>query len=276
MNAFSNSWGLMKESLRVLEEDKELLILPVLSGIACILVGLSFILPFVLVTIGAGSSIEGPRGLAYLPLAFVFYLVTYFIITFFNTAVVACASLRMEGGDPTIGYGLRVAADNLVPILAWAALSATVGMILKGLEKRFDWLGRLILGVIGIAWTLVTYLIVPVIIFEKRTIFESIKRSADLATQNWGRQVVGSVGLGLAYFLLMIPGFVPLIAGAFTQTWQGAVFGGVITALYLVLLATVISALRGVYTAALYRYATTRQVPAGFSPRYFTQAFQPK
>jgi hypothetical protein len=130
--------------------------------------------------------------------------------------------------------------------------------------------------VIGIAWTLVTYLIVPVIIFEKRNVFESIKRSADLATQNWGRQIVGSVGLGLAYFLLMIPGFFPLIAGAFTQTWQGAVFGGVITALYLVLLATVISALRGVYTAALYRYAKTRQVPAGFSPRYFTQAFQPK
>jgi hypothetical protein len=77
---------------------------------------------------------EGPRGLVYLPLAFVFYLVTYFIITFFNTAVVACASLRMEGGNPTIGYGLRVAADNLLPILAWAALSATVGMILKGLE----------------------------------------------------------------------------------------------------------------------------------------------
>ncbi len=115
MNSFSDSWALMKESMGVLSKDKEILILPVLSGIACMLVTASFALPLILTALGA-EAMNGPLEFlgdgAHLLVLFAFYLVNFFVITFFNTAVVACAAHRLQGGDPTVGQGLRVAAGR--------------------------------------------------------------------------------------------------------------------------------------------------------------------
>src|SRR5918992_481284 len=110
---FSRSWNLIKASGAVLRQDKELLLFPLFSAIATLLVAGSFIVP--LVTSGA---IERYEAQAYDPavaaLLFLFYLIQYFIIFFFNSALVGAAMIRLEGGDPTVADGLRIARSRIV------------------------------------------------------------------------------------------------------------------------------------------------------------------
>jgi hypothetical protein len=97
---------------------------------------------------GLGSERDSLTALDYVYLA-IFYFVAYFIGIFFTAAVVGAATLRLQGRDPTVGDGLRLAGSKLRRIAGWAAISATVGLILRSLEERFGFLGDLIVGLIG-------------------------------------------------------------------------------------------------------------------------------
>ena len=61
---------------------------------------------------------------------FLFYLANYFVIVFFNVALVSAASSRLAGGHATINDGLEVAWQRKSKIFQWALLSATVGIAL--------------------------------------------------------------------------------------------------------------------------------------------------
>src|SRR5262245_9221114 len=161
----SRGWLLMKQSWAVLRLDKELMLFPILSSIACLLVVASFIAPVVLVpglrdwalgVINANNQGDGQGGQARMQVpaivGFCFYLVNYFVIVFFNTALVSCAVLRFQGGDPTVGYGLRSAMSRLPQILAWALVAATVGWVLRMIEERVKFVGKIIIGFVGLAW----------------------------------------------------------------------------------------------------------------------------
>ena len=182
-------------------------------------------------------------------------------VIFFTAALVGCANIRLSGGDPTVGSGLRIAAAHLHRILAWALIATTVGVVLQSLRNRRSLLGGLLGSALGLGWTLITYLMVPVIIFEDLNMTNSIHRSAELFRKNWGEQVAGSFGFGLLNLLLLLPG---LALGALL--WQVDRAAGVILGVvYALILAVVTSAVTGVFTVALYRYATSGQAPAGFS-----------
>jgi Family of unknown function (DUF6159) len=86
---------------------------------------------------------------------------------YFNAAVMDAAMIRVNGGDPTISDGMKVARENIRRIAAWALFTATVGLILRAIAQRFVFIGRIIAGVASLAWGFATYLVVPVLIFEK-------------------------------------------------------------------------------------------------------------
>jgi hypothetical protein len=114
--------------------------------------------------------------------------------------------MRLSGGDPTMRDGLRIAVQHFGKIAGWAFIAATVGVILDTLKNGSNKLiGRLIAGGLGLAWTLITYLIVPIIILEDRTIYDSMERSAELFRKRWGEQIAGSFGFGLLNLLLLLP-----------------------------------------------------------------------
>ena len=85
---------------------------------------------------------------------FTMYVANYFIIVFFNVALVGVANSRLMGGTWTFRDGLELAWARKGTILQWALVAATVGVILRTLEERMGLIGRLIMRIIGVAWTL--------------------------------------------------------------------------------------------------------------------------
>lgn len=260
MGTLGRTWQLYKQSFEVLSADTEVLLFPVLSAISAILVGAGFFIPMYQDGTLAAMR-DGAAGWDDYLALFLWYWANYFVIIFFNSALVACANIRLTGGDPTVGDGLRAAVGRLGRIAMWALVAATVGMILNSLRNRRGKLQSLLGSFLGVGWTLITYLIVPVLIFEDRSITDSIRRSAGLFRKNWGEQVAGSFGFGLLNFLLFLPG---LALGALVWEYDH-VFAVITGLLYLLILAAVSSAVKGIFTVALYRYATQGETPYGFT-----------
>ena len=282
MSRLSNGWSMMKASYRVLKLDPELAIFPVLSGIATILVTATFIVPFALIGEGFGALERmGEDGGSYLGyvVGFLYYLVLYFLVFFFNTALVGAALIRLEGGDPTVRDGLDIALKKLGTILEYAAIAATVGMILRAVEERAGFVGRIVIGLIGLAWTLATYLTVPVLVTRDVGAIDAVKESASLFKKTWGEQMVGNVGFGLITFLIMlgmVAVMVPLVMVA--QAISPALIVAVVVSFVggFLCLVVVTSALKGIYSAALYRYATTGDPGGPFDAGMMRDAFRPK
>jgi hypothetical protein len=260
MGTLDRTWQLYKQSFAVLSADVEILLFPVMSAAAALVVGASFFVP--MYKIGAFEAMRArtARWDDYAAL-FVWYCLYYFVIIFFNSALAGCANIRLSGGDPTVTDGLRIAGARFPRIVAWTLVAATVGIFLQSLRNRRNIFGGLLGSALGLGWTLITYLIVPVIIFENRGIFDSIYRSSELFKKHWGEQVAGSFGFGLLNLLLFLPG---LLLGALFWTWDRG-FAVIAVGVYTLILAAVSSAVRGVFTVALYRYATSGEAPPGFS-----------
>ena len=185
----SNSWQLVKASAAVLRADKELIIFPIVSGIGVIIVTLTFALPMFLAGL-FDAAFFGQNQVVGLLVAFLFYLAHYFVIFFANSALVGAAMIRLRGGDPTVDDGFRIALKHVGPILGYAFVAATVGMILRWLSERSGTLGRIVVSLVGIAWNVTTYLTVPVLVMEEVGPIEAIKRSASLLKKSWGEQIV--------------------------------------------------------------------------------------
>ena len=188
----SRSWHLVKASAGVLRSDKELLLFPVISGIATLLVAATFMVPVLGLRLLEGGDI-GPLGFVML---FLFYVTQYFVIFFFNTALVGAAMVRLEGGDPTVADGLRIARGKLGAILGYAAIAATVGLLLKAASERAGAFGKILIGLLGMAWTVGTFLVVPILVTRDVGPIDAVKESMTLLKRTWGENVAGNVGIG--------------------------------------------------------------------------------
>lgn len=261
------SWLLVKQSWRVLMLDKELLVFPLLSGIAAILV---------LATFAAGVFASGiadkeaaPDDMGVWVALFVYYFANYFVIVFFNSALVACALIRFQGGDPTVADGLKAAAARIPQIVAWALLAATVGVVLRMIQERVEFVGRIIIALLGAAWTIATYFIVPVLVVEKLGPVDAFRRSVSLMKETWGESLASNVGVGatvaLVTFVFLIVGVVATV-GLFVVTGSfGVLIACAIVLLALLVLPTLVgSALNAIVLTALYLYAAEKKVPQAF------------
>jgi len=268
---FRRSWQLTKQSWRVLLADKELMVLPVLSGLAILVVCLSFVVPAAL--LGGEALLEEGREPLAVALALLFYMVSYSVAFFFQAAVIAGATERMRGGDPSLGSALAAARAHLGRILLWGCIAGTVGFVIKSIQERSELLGRVIMGLVGAAWSLATFFMLPVLVFEEHDIKGSFRRSWDIFRGTWGETMVGSGGIGLAAFLMFLA--VGAVAGAIAAVGLGIV-AIVVAILGAIAVGVISSALQGVYVAALYRYATAGETPAGFGERDLGDAFVPR
>ncbi len=270
----ARSWDLVKASASVLRSDKELMLFPVISGIATVVVLATFLLPMFALRIFADGF--GVGGAVF---AFLFYFVQYSVMIFFNCALVGAAMIRLEGGDPTLADGFRAARARLPAILGYAAVAATVGVLLQSLKRKDNnFVVRLVGSGLGAAWTLATFLVVPVLVTRDVGPIDALKQSATLLKRTWGENAVGQVGIGAAFGLITFA-LVLVGAGAALLAAQVSVALAIMVgALFLlvVLLAGVYqAALSGIYSAALYRYAVSHETPPAFRDAGLEQAFLP-
>lgn len=271
-HTLSNTWELLGSSVHVLGKDKELLLFPIVSGIVSIVIFASFAGG----AWGAGliggviENVEapGPDGeftwttneTTLAIVGFLFYLVSYFAVIYFNAALIGAAHIRLIGGNPTVADGFRAANACLGSIFIYALIAATVGLLLKALrDNSNNILARIVVGLIGIAWTLVTFLVVPVIVIERRGAFNAIKRSTSMLRETWGEQIASNLGFGIIGFLFSLPGIAIVALGVWLMgTGDSPVVGITVCALALVYwvgLGIILSTLKGIFVAALYAYA---------------------
>ena len=272
---FKRSFALVRASTEVLRQDTHLMLFPLISALSLLLVLVAFALPVFGLAAFDGL---GKRGLY--SIGFLFYVVQYFVIFYFNTALVGAVMIRLDGGSPTLRDGLRIANSRFAAILGYAVIAATVGVILRAIQERVGFIGRIIVGIIGSGWAVATFLVVPVIVMRDRGTLDSISESSALLKRTWGENVIGQGGLsaafGLVYFGLglAVAGLVWLLAPLASSISPVLVIAFAI-AVVLAFLACVLfhATLTGIYSAVLYRYAVDGSGAAGFDGDALGAAF---
>lgn len=278
MERIRNALGLVRASWEVVRADRELLLLPVLSGLASLAVlALVFFGAFgdQLDVVRAGGPLAMPTGVDWIVLAVGAYALSYTAI-FFNVAIVCAADERMSGGDPTLASALADARGHARAIAPWALVSVVVSTVLKAIEERGGLIGGIVAGLLGLGWALITYLVLPVLVLEGVGVREAISRSKDLFVRTWGETVSGDVGLTLVAFLAVLPAvpILVLVAGGGQRDMiVAAIVLGVAWCLFV---AVVMSALTNVFRVALYRFAVDGEAPPGFEDVDFGGVFPPK
>jgi len=316
---FSRSCQLVKMSAAVLNANKRLMIFPLLSSIAALAVVASFIPVFVsggdmnvappaepADTPTLTHTLDGPGEARFMPAQYtddgaaddvsgaapggqderdflmlaMFYLVMYFVIIFFNSALVGAALMYMRGEQATVSGGLSLAFSKLGTILGYAMIAATVGLVLRMIEERVGFIGRIVVSLLGMAWTVTTFLAVPVLVSRDVGPLDAVKQSAALLKETWGENLIANAGIGLFFMLIyvaIIGGFIGVAMlvplgndGQALLTWVAAL---VVT---LLLAGLVQATLQGIFSAALYHHATDGahgDPQATLSTDALTQAF---
>jgi hypothetical protein len=269
MGSISRGFRLAKASWAVVRQDRELLVLPVVSFL-CSLVVMAV---FGLGALGIGLPEQGQSvNPGIYVLGFCMYVALAFVTIFFNAAVIGTAMKRLEGQPATIHDGLALARQHIGKIFVWALITASVGMVLRAIQERSGIIGRILIGIVGLAWTLVTYFVVPVLLYEPLPVGQSIKRSAAIFKARWGEQFVGNATIGLAIFLVAIP--VVLVGGLVAGV--APIVGIPLLVIAIGALMAIGAACSGVFNAALYRYATTGNASGAFSEDDLNGSFRPR
>jgi hypothetical protein len=281
MERFTRSWEMAKQSWKVMRSHPSLALFPIISGITSFLVTLSFMLP-IFFSMGGVKMFESKQfntdsvPVAYYIVSFCYYLVSYFVVVFFNVALIHCANKVLNNQETSVGDGLRAATKRLGPILAWSLVGATVGMVLKAVSERVPFVGQIVVAVLGGAWNIVTFFVVPSLAIEGVGPITAIKTSFATIKKTWGESLIGNIGVSTAIGLLsLIP--IPILIGvAFTGSAWIIIGAVVMAALYWLALAIIGSCLTGIYTTAVFHFARTGTVPNVFSEEQIQMAFLPK
>jgi len=214
--------------------------------------------------------------LVFYGILFLFYLASYFVVIFFNTALISCVNARLNGRTMGVGEGLSAALRHFPAILAWALISATVGLLLQVLRDKAGFIGDIAAALIGGAWGLVTFFVVPVIVIEDTGVFDAMKESVALIKKTWGESIIGSGSIMLVFFLVGFVAFLVTLAtmmlGNVTVFWAAVMLFIVLV----VVLAVIAAAMQGIFITALYQYAKTGTVPSAFDRDLIANAFRQK
>jgi hypothetical protein len=273
MGRFRRGWALTKKSWALLNGHRELIRFPLYGAVATTLLAI--------VTLGPGLYLLDQDSLAgAIPLLVIGVYVLSVVGIYFSVGLAAAANMIFSGqADVTVADGLAVARSRFAQICGWAAVSTAISLLMGVLENQGGIGGQIAARVVGMAWSLVTFLSVPVIAIEGTGPLQTLKRSASIFRQRWGQQISGNIAIGGAVFLLgMLPAIALIAAGI--ALWSSASFLGallvVIGALVLAIAILISKALSGVFGVALYRYAVEGEAVGGFTQEELESAVKVK
>lgn len=281
----SINWRLFTACLALLRRNRRLLVFPLLS-LTALATQLAMFLGGAVVVAGIVSDwnayalLDGLFSqtdgwwtvlLALVPV----YVVLNFSTLFLNAAMVACVLTGLEGGRPSIRGGLRAAWASARRIFVWSLITGLVGSLIEWAFSQLPWVGARVAALIGgLAWSMATFFVVPMLVFERGPVLWSIRRSAELMRRTWGRQLSLDLGLhglflgvalgaGLAIALLVGVGvhLLPRELGVAAMLAGLAAF-----VLAMAAIGMVSTCLRTLFTTVLYGYATTGMLPEEIAP----------
>lgn len=274
MNRFSTTWSLMKSSFSILLEDKKLLLFPLFSGTCTLILGLTFILPVMMPDQIYFFSTPGPvpENLVFL-LLFLFYYINYFVVIFFNSGAVLYTIRHIRGERPTI-YGVFESLSGRLPhLLGWTAIAATVGIIINTIENQSDLAGRIVAGIIGLSWTVISFLVLPVMIIEQKGPIESLKESTAMLKRSWGEQLIGHFSFGLIFTILIIGAGI-LIVPLFYLGNLFSFAGLILLIIFGIILGIFQWILQSIFMGTLYLYVRDEGLPGSFSRTQIDRALK--
>jgi len=291
--SLGRSYELARASFGVLKRDKEILLLPCMAGVIMFIT----LIAASLALINSLSS----SGMLFIQLFICSIIIVplffAFLAAFFQAAVVGCAFIRLEGDNPNIRDGLKVAIRNALPLLQWAIIGAIVGALLEAIRTllnalssesgRLNYpsklshlssftnfsdeevgLGDIIAGGLGLAWAAATFLVIPVIIQERVSVVRAIARSAKLVKEVWSETFMLSLGFGALFVFVGLSGG---LAIAFIGAALGA--GGIglaIASAYWTILACLYFSLKGILRAAVYQLSVKQAMRQSCSEKFDT------
>jgi hypothetical protein len=302
MGRFTRSWLLFKTSLSVVSNNRELLLFPIVTALLMIVIFLFFLAPVALMptgysltqvehwqTIGNRIGVEAAAGdseknftfstpaLAYLVFL---YLASMFLGTFFNVAFYNEILAALSGQPVSVGRGLRFAMTRLKAILMWSLLAGIVGLVIKALEERFGLIGRIVMRLIGVAWSVASVFAVPIIVRDEDATnpVQTLKKSADILRRTWGEALIGYVGVSFASGVIVLGSLVFLLIAVIASIAlnSGWIIGIAAVLWFLGVLAFgyLTSVMSQVYKGALYLYAADQIVAAPYSADMFNSAWK--
>jgi len=272
MSRIKRGWGLTKKSWALLNENRALLRFPLYGALATMVPAIVFL--------GPGLYLFDRDELAgAIPLVVIGAYALSVVGFYFSVGLAACADMIFRGQEATVADGLAVARSRFAQICGWAAVSTAITAVMGVLENQGGLGGQIAGRLVGMAWSLVTFLAVPVIAIEGTGPVQTIQRSASMFRSRWGQQVTGNVAIGGAVFLLgVLPAVLLIVAGA--AVWSSASFPGallvVVGALVLAIALLVSKALSGIFGVALYRYALDGETVGPFTAEELESAVRTK
>jgi hypothetical protein len=268
VSRFKQGWELTKKSWALLRSNKELFRFPIYGGLAALAIVIAFVGPG-LYLIDDGEQVLGGV------LTAIGLYGSSFVAVFFGVALAATADKVFHGEQVSISYGFEVARSRTGAIAGWAALAALVGTLISLIQQSGSIGEAIIASLIGAAWSLITFLAVPVITFEGTGPWATLKRSSSLFKERWRGQVTGNIAIGGIVSLVGVLPAVALIAGGAYLWATGNGAGAVLVLLGVMLMVVsmlIIQAMRGVFGVALYRFAAEGTVTTGFTQTDFESA----
>lgn len=272
MTRIRRGWALTRKSWALLNGHRELIRFPLYGAVATTLLAI--------VTLGPGLYLLDQDSLTgAIPLLVLGIYVLSVVGFYFSVGLAAAADMIFRGQEATVADGLAVARSRFSQICGWAALSTAISVLMGVLENQGGIGGQIAARLVGMAWSLVTFLAVPVIAIEGTGPVQTLKRSASMFRERWGQQITGNVAIGGIIFLA---GLLPaaILIGGGVLLWSSASFlGALLVAIGVLVLAIamlVSRALSGIFGVALYRYALEGQPVGGFTQEELESAVKIK
>lgn len=307
---FENGWKLFLNSLEVMSNNKSLLLFPVATVALTILMGVLFLTPIVFQptghsysekahwsTVGDRLFVVGPptaedtaRGrkesVSLTPQAYafgaLFYFLSMFLATFFNVAFVHEIFDALDGKPVSVMEGLQFAGTKVKPILLWTLFAGVVGLLIRSLEERVGFFGRWVVRLIGLAWSVSSVFVIPVLVMEEHSDnpIGVVRQSAGVIRKTWGEALAGYAGLQFGGIFVGL-GSLGVLAtafgvGFFLENVGMAMALVVLWLAFMCAFAYAMSVASQIYLCVLYRYAATGVVPDGYTPEMLTMAWKPK
>jgi len=275
MNLFdklSNGWKLSINSLKILKANKKLIIFPILSGVSMILIIGSFVVALFASSNWDIDYLRSESTTEHYLYAFLFYLVNYFVVVFFNTALIQCTRDYFNGEVPSVMKGLRFSVTRIGAIFTWALFAATVGLILRTIQENVGALGKIITSIFGIVWSIATFFVVPVIAYENLNPIQAIKRSTQMMKDKWGESLGAGFSFGLLRLVALLVVCLPLfLFGLIFSAEVGIIFA----CLGVFFVMAVSSATNTIFISAVYHNINGDPV-SQFNEKFAENLFLPK